>query len=72
MVQHQTLIKRAIKKVGSQKKLAEAIGLSQQGVSYLLNSSSRVSAEVAIKIERATAGEISRAELRPDLFSEAA
>lgn len=29
----------------------------------------RASAEMAVKIETATAGEVSRAELRPDLFA---
>jgi DNA-binding transcriptional regulator YdaS (Cro superfamily) len=65
-------IERAIKLVGSQSALAEKIGLSQQGVSWLLNEAPQVSAEIAIAIERATNGEVSKADLRPDIFGKAA
>ena len=71
-MKHRPLIKRAITIAGSQKKLAAAIGLSQQGVSYLLNGAPRVTAEIAIKIEKATRGEIRRQQLRPDIFGGAA
>lgn len=66
---HRLLIERAVALVGSQQKLAKAIGLSQQGVSYLLNHAPKITAETAIAIERATRGEIRRAELRPDIFN---
>lgn len=65
---HRDLIKSAINALGSQEKLAEAIGLSQQGVSYLLHHAPRVTAEVAVAIERATKGKIRKADLRPDIF----
>jgi DNA-binding transcriptional regulator YdaS (Cro superfamily) len=71
-MKHRPLIQRAIKAVGSQKKLADAIGLSQQGVSYLLHTAPRIRAEVAIAIERATGGKITRKQLRPDIFGDAA
>lgn len=61
-------IKRAIELAGSQAALAEKIGLSQQGVSWLLNEAPQVSAEIAIAIDRATNGEVSKEKLRPDLF----
>lgn len=61
-------IQKAVELVGSQKALADQIGLSQQGVSWLLNDATQVSAEIAIKIERATRGEVSKEQLRPDLF----
>lgn len=64
------LIELAIAKAGSQAKLAEAIGLSQQGVSYLLKHADKVSAETAVAIERFSGGTISRAALRPDLYAE--
>jgi DNA-binding transcriptional regulator YdaS (Cro superfamily) len=67
-MRHRPLIERAIKALGSQQKLADAIGLSQQGVSYLLNDAPRVRAEIAVAIERATKGKISKKELRPDIF----
>lgn len=66
---HRPLIKRAISLLGSQQKLAELTGLSQQGVSYLLNQAPRVTAEVAVAIERATSGQIRKADLRPDIFN---
>lgn len=65
-------IERAVKIAGSQRALAEKAGLSQQGISWLLNEAPQISAEVAIKIERATDGEVTRQMLRPDMFGEAA
>jgi DNA-binding transcriptional regulator YdaS (Cro superfamily) len=65
---HRDLIESAIKALGSQEKLAEAIGISQQGVSYLLRHAPRVTAEVAVAIERATQGKVRRSDLRPDIF----
>jgi DNA-binding transcriptional regulator YdaS (Cro superfamily) len=61
-------VARAVKLLGSQKKLADAIGCSQQHVSYLLHDADRVSAEVALKIDEATGGQVSRNSLRPDIF----
>lgn len=71
-MKHSELIKRAIEHCGSQKKLADAIGLSQQGVSYLLNEATHVTAEVAVAIHKVTNGEIRKDQLRPDIFGEAA
>ena len=65
------LLQRAINKAGSQQALAAAIGVSQQQVSYLMTKAKRIPAEVAIAVERATEGEVTRAELRPDLFGSA-
>lgn len=62
-------IKRAIELAGSQRALAEKTGLSQQGISWLLNDAPQISAEHAVAIENATSGEVSRAQLRPDLFA---
>lgn len=64
---HRTLIERAIEIHGSQAKLADAIGCSQQQISYMLKAD-RVSAEMATKIETVTGGKVRRSELRPDLF----
>jgi DNA-binding transcriptional regulator YdaS (Cro superfamily) len=70
MEQFRDHIRRAIELVGSQRALAEQIGLSQQGISYLLNEAPQVSAEIAIAIHRATGGKVSKEELRPDIFAE--
>lgn len=68
-MKHRLILQRAVAALGSQQKLAKAIGLSQQGVSYLLNKAPRVTAEAAVAIERATNGEIRRDQLRPDIFN---
>lgn len=60
-------LSRAVEIAGSQHKLAEAIGYSQHAVWHALRRG-RVSAEMALKIEKVTAGEVSAADLRPDLF----
>ena len=62
------LVARAVEIKGSQKKLAEAIGCSQQQISYLLHGADRISVEMAVGIERATESEIKRSDLRPDIF----
>ena len=71
MTNHRPLLEKAIKIAGSQARLAEAIGLSQQGVSYLLNGAPTISAEISIAIDRLTNGEVSKEELRPDIFGPA-
>jgi DNA-binding transcriptional regulator YdaS (Cro superfamily) len=63
-------IERAIGHYGSQAKLAEAMGCSQQQIAYLLKASS-ISAEMALKIDAATNGEVSKHKLRPDIFGKA-
>lgn len=60
---------KAIEFAGSQVKLAKQIGMTQQGVSYILNNSGTVPAHVAKRIDRYTGGAISKEALRPDLFT---
>lgn len=62
-------IERAISHYGSQAKLAEAMGCSQQQIAYLLKASS-ITAEMALKIDAATAGTVSKHDLRADIFGE--
>jgi len=61
-------VSRAIRAKGSQVKLAGEVGCSQQYISWLLNEAEQISAEMAVAFERATGGEVSRSDLRPDLF----
>ncbi len=66
------LIERAIRICGgSQAALARRIGgkCRQGHVCKWLNAE-RVTGEVAVMIEHATAGAVTRAELRPDLFAD--
>jgi DNA-binding transcriptional regulator YdaS (Cro superfamily) len=65
------LIQTAIKLAGSQQKLARKCEVSQQQISYLLKSRT-ISAEMALKIDSATDGQVSRHVLRPDIFGEEA
>jgi len=61
-------IERAIKIAGSQPRLAERSGLSQQHISKLLNCERSITAEVAIAIEKGTGLAVPRWRLRPDLW----
>lgn len=63
-------LERAINICTSQAELGRRIGRSQQNVAYWLKAN-KVPAEVAIAIEDAVAGEVSRHELRPDIFGPA-
>jgi DNA-binding transcriptional regulator YdaS (Cro superfamily) len=61
------LIEKAIRLAGSEAKLAAAVHVSQPAINKA-KKVGRVTAEMAVAIERATGGEISRGELRPDLW----
>ena len=65
---HRALIQKAIDVVGSQGKLAKLLGIKQQGVSYFLHKADKVTGEMALQIELATNGKVTRKQLRPDLF----
>lgn len=64
-------IQEAVKIAGTQKALADAIGISQQGVSYLLTDAKDISPEIAAAIDTFTQGKISKSELRPDIWKAA-
>ena len=64
------LIQAAIDQHGSQAKLAMAMGCSQQQIAYLLKASS-ITAEMALKVDAATGGAVSKHSLRPDIFGQA-
>lgn len=66
------LFQKAIEQAGSQAKLASAIGTTQQHVSYILTQAKRIPPEVAVAVDRVTAGRIAKSDLRPDLFGDAA
>lgn len=68
-VKEKNALKCAIAIVGTQAKLAKSIGVSQQCMSYALRRRDKVPADWCKKIERATGGTITRAQLRPDLFT---
>jgi len=61
-------LKKAVEIVGSQSELARRIGVKQQNIWSWLNRP--VPAEFVIPIERATDGQVTRHELRPDIYPE--
>ncbi len=60
-------LRRAVALAGSEMRLSRATGYSQPAINKARRKG-RVSAEMAIAIERALKGAVSRQELRPDLF----
>lgn len=65
-----THIEKAIKIVGDQSTLADAADVSQTAIWKLLHGKTkRISGEIAVAIHKATNGEVSKYEMRPDLFS---
>ena len=52
----------------SQEQFGKKIGVSQGLVWQWLDGRTLITAERAVRIERRTAGEITRQELRPDIF----
>jgi DNA-binding transcriptional regulator YdaS (Cro superfamily) len=62
----QELIEKAIGILGSQAKLAEACGVKQPSI-WQAKDTGRCSAELAMAIEKATDGQVTAHELRPDL-----
>jgi DNA-binding transcriptional regulator YdaS (Cro superfamily) len=67
MTTNDTPFARAVKFAGSQHKLAQITGYSQNAIWYAAQRN-RASAEMALRIEEATGGAIMAHELRPDLF----
>jgi DNA-binding transcriptional regulator YdaS (Cro superfamily) len=62
-------IQHAIELMGSQSKLATELGCTQQAISFMLSDRcKKISAEMAVKIDRATGGQVSKEKLRPDVF----
>jgi len=63
-----TPLERAIKILGDQSKLARKIGVKPQHVWHWQNKAKRIPAEYVLSIEKATDGQVTRSELRPDIY----
>lgn len=63
-------LERAIEIVGGQSKLARAVGTTPQAV-HQWREKGRVPGERARAVELATGGQVTRYELRPDIFGAA-
>jgi len=64
-------LEKAVAHCGGQAPLARQIGVKQAHIWNWLNKSRRVPAEHAIAVEEATAGAVTRYQLRPDVFGPA-
>lgn len=60
-------VQKAAELLGSQVKLARAIGCTPQHVSLMALGRRKVSAEYALRIQTATRGQVALKDLRPDL-----
>jgi TorA maturation chaperone TorD len=63
---------RAIEIVGGQTQLARLLGVKQANVWHWLKRAEHVPGEYVLAIEKATGGQVSRRDLRPDLYPEPA
>lgn len=61
------LLEKAIRHAGSETKLGQATGYSQNAI-WQAKKKGKVSPEMAIAIDRATKGEVPKTALRPDIF----
>jgi DNA-binding transcriptional regulator YdaS (Cro superfamily) len=68
MVEWKGHLQRAIEHFGSQPVLAREIGCSQSKISWLLQKAEKIDAEDAVAIERVTGGQVTKTQLRPDLW----
>lgn len=56
----------------TQAAFAKALSCSPGLISQWMSGATRITAERAVQIERVTGGEVTAAELRPDIFGECA
>lgn len=61
---------KAIEICGSQTALAQKIDRKQQSVWFWLNEANSIPPKVAVAIERATDGQVTRVALCPEVFAE--
>jgi len=61
-------LRRAKDILGSQEAIAQIVGVKQPSVHHALTKAEKVPAEWCIPLEKATEGEITRHDLRPDLY----
>lgn len=67
MKKHPAPLQKAVALCGSQAELARRAGVQQPSINKALTAK-RISAELAVKVEKATNGAVTRWELRPDLW----
>lgn len=63
------LVEQAVALLGSQHKLAAACGVGQQAISAIVRGRTKsISADMAVRIDRATEGRIPKHKLSPAVF----
>ncbi len=67
-----TAINRAIEILGSQTALAKKAGVSQAAISKIASGKTSISPVTALLVEAATSGDVSRHDLCPHIFGDAA
>lgn len=65
-----TALRQAVELLGSESAVAAAIGKAQQTVNEVLRAGRPAPATWCIPLERATGGQVTRHQLRPDLYPE--
>ena len=65
-------LQKAITIAGSQKKLAIACGISQTAIHKWLKRDAYIPLERAYQIDKATKGEVTKEQLRPDIYCDVA
>lgn len=70
MQTHREALLEAIEHAGGQAALAKAVGKKQGHIWFWLNRANKLSPSIAIKIEQATGGKVSRERLCPELSPE--
>ncbi len=68
MTEIETPIQKAVRIAGGQAELARRCETSQPRIWQCIHRNQRIPADLVLPIEKATAGEVSRHELRPDLY----
>ena len=68
MTDNETPIKKAVRIAGGQAELARRCSTSQPRIWQCVHRNLRVPADLVLSIEKATGGEVSRHDLRPDLY----
>ena len=61
-------LREYVEKNGGQTQFGKVLGVSQGLVWQWLEGKTRITAERALEIERATSGKVTRHDLRPDIF----
>jgi len=62
-------LQKAIEILGTQEALAKACGVKQPYVHNWLNRDKKLPLERAFQIEKATSGQVTKEQLRPDIFA---